>query len=153
MHNVRGGNTKGFRARFNLVLCSKLANGLKSDPLSLLLRVIPGLKTNLIYVDEQGLDVNFGSGKWKVIKGNLVIARGKKQGSLYLVEVPAKGVTVPVNQDKVWFAESRGQKKHLGEAETKQGTTYVKPVIITQRPLDGVARPQTVVVMVGGCGS
>ncbi|KAD5961769.1 hypothetical protein E3N88_13242 [Mikania micrantha] len=38
-------------------------------------------------LDEQGLNVNFGSGKWKVIKGNRVIARGKKQGSLYLVEV------------------------------------------------------------------
>ncbi|KAD6454989.1 hypothetical protein E3N88_09695 [Mikania micrantha] len=25
--------------------------------------------------------------------------------------VPAKGVTVPVKQDKVWFAESKGQKK------------------------------------------
>ncbi|KAD4981724.1 hypothetical protein E3N88_18395 [Mikania micrantha] len=50
-------------------------------------RVIPGLKTKLISIsqlDEQGLDVNFGSGKWKVIKGNVVIAQGKKQGSLYL---------------------------------------------------------------------
>ncbi|KAD3066548.1 hypothetical protein E3N88_34428 [Mikania micrantha] len=58
-------------------------------------------------------------------KGNLVIARGKKQGLLYLVEVPAKGVTVPVKQDKVWFAESKGQKKvHL--ASVKPGAKVVQ---------------------------
>ncbi|VFQ92822.1 unnamed protein product [Cuscuta campestris] len=51
-------------------------------------RVIPRLKTKLISVgqlDEQGLDVKFGGGKWKVIKGNLVIARGLKRGPLYMV--------------------------------------------------------------------
>ena len=50
-------------------------------------RVILGLKTKLISVSQMD---EFGSGKWKVIKGNLGIAWGKKQRSLYLVEAPAK---------------------------------------------------------------
>ncbi|KAK1430235.1 hypothetical protein QVD17_12833 [Tagetes erecta] len=50
-------------------------------------RVIPSLKKQLISVgqlDEQGHEVKFGNGQWKVVKGNLVIARGRKRGSLYM---------------------------------------------------------------------
>ncbi|VFQ71589.1 unnamed protein product [Cuscuta campestris] len=45
-------------------------------------RVIPSLKRMLISVgqlDDSGLDVKFGGGQWKVVKGNLVVARGKKR--------------------------------------------------------------------------
>jgi len=76
-------------------------------------RVIPALKSKLISVgqlDKQGLGVKFGGGKWRVTKGNLVIARGNRRGSVYMVEVPAEGsMTVP--QNKVRLAESKGQKK------------------------------------------
>ncbi|KAD2806167.1 hypothetical protein E3N88_39544 [Mikania micrantha] len=37
------------------------------------------------------MEVRFGSNEWKVVKGNLVIARGMKHGSLYLVDEPAEG--------------------------------------------------------------
>ncbi|VFQ77680.1 unnamed protein product [Cuscuta campestris] len=78
-------------------------------------RVIPRLKTKLISVrqlDEQGLDVKFGGGKWKVIKGNLVIARGLKRGSLYMVPVMSEGVTNPVKTvNKVGLTESGKAKK------------------------------------------
>ena len=40
-------------------------------------RVIPSLKKQLISVgqlDEQGHEVKFGNGQWKVVKGNLVMA-------------------------------------------------------------------------------
>ncbi|KAI3756034.1 hypothetical protein L1987_55846 [Smallanthus sonchifolius] len=83
-------------------------------------RVIPELKTKLISVgqlDEHGLEVRFGNGKWKVVNGNMVIARGKKRGSLYMVEVPAEGVTVPVKQDKVWFVESKAKKVHFANVK------------------------------------
>ncbi|KAJ0495241.1 putative RNA-directed DNA polymerase [Helianthus annuus] len=76
-------------------------------------RVIPGLTKKLIYVsqlDKQGLDIKFGGGKWKVIDGNLVVACGRRRGSLYLVEIPAEGVAVPV-QHKVWFTESSKRKR------------------------------------------
>ncbi|KAJ0440294.1 putative RNA-directed DNA polymerase [Helianthus annuus] len=76
-------------------------------------RVIPGLTKKLISVsqlDKQGLDVKFGGGKWKVIDGNLLVACGRRRGSLYLVEIPVEGVVVPV-QHKVWFKESSKRKR------------------------------------------
>lgn len=76
-------------------------------------RVIPGLTKKLVSVsqlDKQGLDVKFGGGKWEVIDGNRVVACGKRRGSLYMVEVPAEGVTVPAKH-KVWFTESSRRKR------------------------------------------
>ncbi|KAJ0805654.1 putative RNA-directed DNA polymerase [Helianthus annuus] len=46
----------------------------------------------------------------RVIDGNLVVACGRRRGSLYLVEIPAEGVAVPV-QHKVWFTESSKRKR------------------------------------------
>ncbi|VFQ92905.1 unnamed protein product [Cuscuta campestris] len=78
-------------------------------------RVVPALKKSLISVrqlDEQGHEVKFRDGQWKVVKGNLFMARGKKRCSLYMVELPSEGVTVPVQKrNKVRFTESRGQNK------------------------------------------
>ncbi|VFQ74176.1 unnamed protein product [Cuscuta campestris] len=78
-------------------------------------RVVPALKKSLVSVrqlDEQGHEVKFGNGQWKVVKGNLVMARGRKRGSLYMVELPSEGVTVPIQKkNEVRFTESRGQKK------------------------------------------
>ncbi|VFQ79061.1 unnamed protein product [Cuscuta campestris] len=41
-------------------------------------------------LDEQGHEVKFRDGQWKAVKGNLVTARGKKRGSLYM-DVPGSG--------------------------------------------------------------
>ena len=75
-------------------------------------RVVQSLMKSLISVrqlDEHGHDVKFRNQQWKVVKGNLVIARGRKRGSLYKVRIPSKGVTVPVRKiNKVRFTESRG---------------------------------------------
>ena len=75
-------------------------------------RVIPSLKKQLISVgqlDEQGHEVKFGNGQWKVVKENLVIARGRKRGSLYMASLPSEGVTDPnQKKTKVQFTESRG---------------------------------------------
>jgi len=44
------------------------------------------VRFNLISVhmlDDYGYDNHFGSGKWKLNKGNLVVARGEKLSKLY----------------------------------------------------------------------
>ncbi|VFQ77145.1 unnamed protein product [Cuscuta campestris] len=77
-------------------------------------RVIPSLKRMLISVgqlDDLGLDVKFGGGQWKVVKGNLVVARGKKRGSLYMVEIPPQGASPVFVKEKVRFKESRVLKR------------------------------------------
>ncbi|GKC58161.1 putative RNA-directed DNA polymerase [Tanacetum coccineum] len=38
-------------------------------------------------LDDEGHHVIFGNHQWKVTKGNLVVARGQKRGTLYMVEV------------------------------------------------------------------
>ncbi|GJS12355.1 putative RNA-directed DNA polymerase [Tanacetum coccineum] len=63
-------------------------------------RYIPGLKKRLISVgqlDEEGYHVGFGDQQWKVTKGSLVVARGNKRGSLYLVEVPSDGINAAID--------------------------------------------------------
>lgn len=53
-------------------------------------KFIPDLKRMLISVgqlDDEGHHVTFGDHQWKVTKGNLVVARGQKRGTLYMVEV------------------------------------------------------------------
>ncbi|PKI33847.1 hypothetical protein CRG98_045765 [Punica granatum] len=50
-------------------------------------RHIPDLKRNMIFVgqlDDEGYDLSFGSSSWKIIKGAMVVARGKKKGTLYM---------------------------------------------------------------------
>jgi len=78
-------------------------------------RVVPSLAKSLIYVrqlDEQEHGVKFGNQQWKVVKRNLVMVRGRKRGSLYMVRLPSEGVIVPIRKiNKVQFTESRGQKR------------------------------------------
>ncbi|VFQ66026.1 unnamed protein product [Cuscuta campestris] len=71
----------------------------------------------------EGHEVKFRDGQWKVVKGNLVMARGRKSGSLYLVELPSEGVTAPVQKrNKVRFTESRGQNKVVYAREKPRAT-------------------------------
>ena len=57
--------------------------------MQLLLRGVkyaPNVRFNLISVwilDDAGYDNHFGSGKWKLTKGNLVVANGEKNSKLY----------------------------------------------------------------------
>ncbi|PHU15676.1 hypothetical protein BC332_16881 [Capsicum chinense] len=49
-------------------------------------RYIPGFKKNLISVgqlDSTGYATEFGKGSWKIVKGDMVVARGTKFGTLY----------------------------------------------------------------------
>ena len=52
-------------------------------------RHVPDIRLNLISIgrlDEEGYFSHFNDGKWKLCKGNLIAARGKKQGSLYMMQ-------------------------------------------------------------------
>ncbi|RDX88352.1 hypothetical protein CR513_30073, partial [Mucuna pruriens] len=47
------------------------------------------VRFNLIYVhmlDDGGYDNHFGYGKWKLTKGNLVVAKGEKFSKLYWIK-------------------------------------------------------------------
>jgi len=93
-------------------------------------RVVPSLTKSLISVrqlDEQGHEVKFENQQWKVVKGNLVIACGRKKGSLYMVGLPFEGVTISVQKiNKVRFTEFRGQKRVLFTREKPRATGQIQ---------------------------
>ena len=67
--------------------------------------------------------MKFENQQWKVVKGNLVMARRRKRGSLYMVELPFEGVTILVRKvNKVRFTESRGQKRVVFTREKPRAT-------------------------------
>ncbi|VFQ64929.1 unnamed protein product [Cuscuta campestris] len=104
-------------------------------------RVVPALNKSLISVrqlDEHGHEVKFRDGHWKVVKGNLVMARGRKSGSLYMVELPYEGVTILVQKrNKVRFTESRGQNKVIYAREKPRATGQTQD----ERARKGSRRP------------
>ena len=89
-------------------------------------------------LDEQGHEVKFGNQQWKVVKGNLVMACGRKRGSLYMVGLPYGGVTIPVQKiNKVWITESRGQKRVVFTREKLRATSQIQD----ERAWKGSGRP------------
>ncbi|GKA58054.1 retrovirus-related pol polyprotein from transposon TNT 1-94, partial [Tanacetum coccineum] len=82
-------------------------------------RYIPGLKRRLISVgqlDEEGYHVGFRDQQWKVTKGSLVVARGNKCGSLYMVEIgmsmlASKGNVPDVRKVDIYFCKPGGLGK------------------------------------------
>jgi len=93
-------------------------------------KVVPSLTKSLISVrqlDEQGHDVKFRNQQWKVVKGNLVMARERNRGSLYMVGLRSEGVTVSVRKiNKVRFIESRGQKRIIFTREKPKVTGQIQ---------------------------
>ena len=58
---------------------------------------IPKLRRNLISVgqlDDEGHAILFVGGTWKVTKGDRVLARGKKIGTLYMTSSPRDTIAV-----------------------------------------------------------
>lgn len=54
-------------------------------------RHIPGLKRNLLSIgqlDTEGYSVTFGCSGWKITRGAMIVARGKKDGTLYTTTNP-----------------------------------------------------------------
>ncbi|GJV22325.1 retrovirus-related pol polyprotein from transposon TNT 1-94 [Tanacetum coccineum] len=81
-------------------------------------RYILGLKKRLISVwqlDEEGYHVGFGDQQWKVTKGSLVVARGNKRGSIYMVEVHSEGIGAIIEDSgsaALWFGEAEAAFLH-----------------------------------------
>ncbi|CAM9000198.1 unnamed protein product [Rhodiola kirilowii] len=60
-------------------------------------RHIPDLNRNLLSVgqlDDEGYAVTFGCSTWKITKGSMVIARGKKEGTLYMTSNLQESIAV-----------------------------------------------------------
>ena len=61
---------------------------------------LPDIRLNLIstwkFDDDNGYTNQFGEGKWKLTKGSLVLAKGKKTNTLYVIEVKIKKKDVTV---------------------------------------------------------
>jgi len=97
-------------------------------------------------LDEQGHNVKFGNQQWKIVKGNLVMARRRKRGSLYMFGLLSEGVTVPVrNINKVRFTESRGQKRVVFTREKPRATYQIQD----ERAWEGSVRPVRGIIAVG----
>ncbi|GKA25144.1 hypothetical protein Tco_0711177 [Tanacetum coccineum] len=81
-------------------------------------RYIPGLKRRFILVghlNEEGYYVGFRVQQWKVTKASLVVARGNKRGSMYMVEVPPEEIGINVTIDgrgnaTLWHMSEKGMK-------------------------------------------
>ncbi|KAK9005266.1 hypothetical protein V6N11_042709 [Hibiscus sabdariffa] len=62
-------------------------------------RHAPDIRLNLISaerLDDGGFCNTFSDGQWKLTKGSLVVARGKKSSNLYLMQASTSGDTVNV---------------------------------------------------------
>nr|GEX50914.1 retrovirus-related Pol polyprotein from transposon TNT 1-94 [Tanacetum cinerariifolium] len=96
-------------------------------------RYIPGLKKRLISIgklDEEGYHIGFRDQQWKVTKGSLVVARGNKRGSLYMVEgmktLASKGRIPDLQKAVVGFCEPCVLRKHK-----KADLATILPLLMT----------------------
>lgn len=93
-------------------------------------RHIPELKKNLISVgqlDDSGFSVVFSNGTWKVIKGALVLAKGKKTGTLYTTTGPNNTIAAIVAESTadLWHCRlghmsPRGMKELLSRGKLSE---------------------------------
>jgi len=61
------------------------------------------MRVNLIStgkLDDVGMINQFGAGRWKLSKGSMIIACGKKEGSLYMMQGKINKGDINVSQDK-----------------------------------------------------
>ncbi|GJX52363.1 hypothetical protein Tco_0280732 [Tanacetum coccineum] len=93
---------------------------------------------------------SFGDQQWKVTKGSLVVARGNKRGSLYMVEVHPEGigaVIVGSGSAALWFGEAEEaflhnvrEDKETTETATGVANGIVMLKMVSETPLQfGVA--------------
>ncbi|KAG8387460.1 hypothetical protein BUALT_Bualt02G0023600 [Buddleja alternifolia] len=99
---------------------------------------IPDIRLNIIStgkLDDEGYVSHFGEGKWKLTKGSLITAKGKKKNSLYLMQAKLSNgeserressQEVPDDLDPV---PSRTTRDHGGDVQDEQNdTTDDEPV-------------------------
>ncbi len=94
----------------------------------------PNVRFNLISVqmlDDGGYDNHFGSGKWKLIRGNLVVARGQKTAKLYWTKalVARDSVNAIDMEASLWHRRlGHISKKGLSCLAKKEGLLGLKSV-------------------------
>jgi len=67
-------------------------------------RHVPDMRLNLILTgksDDVGMINQFGADRWKLSKGSMIIARGKKEGSLYVMQGKINKGDINVSQDMI----------------------------------------------------
>ena len=85
--NVRMGNSGVSKIVGIGDVCIETSIGNKLVPKDV--RHVPDIRRNLIStgrLDDEGFTNSFGESKWKLTKGSLVVAKGKKQNTLYVME-------------------------------------------------------------------
>ncbi|KAG8372457.1 hypothetical protein BUALT_Bualt12G0068200 [Buddleja alternifolia] len=75
-------------------------------------RHIPDIRLNIISIgklDDDGYVSNFSEGKWKLTKGSLITAKGKKKNSLYLMQAKLSNgeVNATVNSSSIQLWHKR----------------------------------------------
>ena len=81
-------------------------------------RHVPDIRLNLISIgrlDDEGFTNSFGESKWKLTKGSLVVARGKKQNTLYVMEAKLHKGEINVAQRDVSIELWHRRLGHISE--------------------------------------
>src|SRR4051794_36742778 len=81
-------------------------------------RHVPEMRLNLISVgklDDLGMINRIDGGRWKLSKGSMTVARGKKEGSLYIIQGKINKGETNVSQD----ASKELWHKQLGHMSEK----------------------------------
>ncbi|GJS13676.1 retrovirus-related pol polyprotein from transposon TNT 1-94 [Tanacetum coccineum] len=112
-------------------------------------RYIPDLNRKLISVgrlDEEGYHIGFRDQQWKVTKGSLVVARGNKRGSLYMVEAHPEGIGAIINGSgsaAVWFGEAEESSLHNVSEDKETAETAAKVVFGVAKRLSRTFRAES----------
>ncbi|KAG8367804.1 hypothetical protein BUALT_Bualt16G0110800 [Buddleja alternifolia] len=105
-------------------------------------RHIPDIRLNIIStgkLDDDGYVSHFGEGKWKLTKGSLITAKGKKKNSLYLMQAKLSNgeVNAAVNNSSIELWHKRlghlsqkgmqllAKKKLLPDSERRESSQEV----------------------------
>ncbi|GKB17090.1 retrovirus-related pol polyprotein from transposon TNT 1-94, partial [Tanacetum coccineum] len=109
-------------------------------------RYIPGLKRRLISIgqlDEEGYHVGFRDQQWKVTKCSLVVARGNKCESMYMVEVHPERIDAFIDGSgsaALWFGEAEKSFLHNVSEDKETEETVTGVAVVPETPLQfGVA--------------
>ncbi|KAF7129225.1 hypothetical protein RHSIM_Rhsim10G0050800 [Rhododendron simsii] len=99
-------------------------------------RHVPNIRLNLISagkLDDEGYKNQFGDGKWKLSKGSLVVARGKKSSTLYLMQAKlSKGEVNAIGDE----ASTELWHKRLGHMSEKGMQILARKALLPEVKVD-----------------
>ncbi|KAF7121453.1 hypothetical protein RHSIM_Rhsim13G0116100 [Rhododendron simsii] len=99
-------------------------------------RHVPDIRLNLISagkLDDEGYKNQFGDGKWKLSKGSLVVARGKKSSTLYLMQAKlSKGEVNAIGDE----ASTELWHKRLGHMSEKGMQILARKALLPEVKVD-----------------